>query len=65
MDDTLLKRREVAEQIHASEATVRRLGRAGQLDEVRISPGVVRVRASSVARLIANGYTAPGPQEAA
>jgi len=63
--DTLLKRREVADRIHASEATVRRLGRAGQLDEVRISPGVVRVRASSVDRLIEHGYTAREPQEAA
>jgi DNA-binding transcriptional regulator LsrR (DeoR family) len=65
MDEQLLKRREVAERIHASEATVRRLGRARQLDEVRISPGVVRVKASSVDRLIERGYTAPEPQEAA
>jgi hypothetical protein len=61
--DTLLTRRQVADRIHASEATVRRLGRAGQLDEVRISPGVVRVRASSVDRLIERGYTMPEPRE--
>lgn len=63
--DELLRRREVAAQIHASESTVRRYGRDGILEEVRIGPGIVRVKASSVARLIENGYTAPGPQEAA
>ena len=61
---TLLKYREVAGVLHVSESTARRLGRSGQLDEVRVSCGAVRVRADSVDRLIERGYTAPEPAEA-
>lgn len=38
----LLKYPEVAFRLHVSESTARRLGRAGVLEEVRVSPGVVR-----------------------
>jgi predicted site-specific integrase-resolvase len=62
---TLLKYREAAERIHASESTARRLGRCGRLDERRISEGCVRVTEESVERLIESGYTTPEPQEAA
>lgn len=52
----LLSYPEVAERIHASESTARRLGRSGVLDEVRVSAGVVRVREDSVDRLLQHGY---------
>jgi predicted site-specific integrase-resolvase len=62
---TLLKYREAAGALHVSESTARRLGRNGQLDEVRVSDGAVRVTADSIDRLIERGRTAPAPQEAA
>ena len=56
----LLTHREVAARLHVSLSTARRLGAAGQLEQVRVSPGAVRVREDSVQRLIINGYPAPG-----
>ena len=58
MATSLMKYSEVAARIHASESTARRLGRAGRLEEVRISPGAVRVRVESVQQLLDRGYDA-------
>lgn len=62
MTTLLLTPREVSEQLRVSLSTTRRLGAAGQLDLVRVSPGAVRIRADSVARLIEQGY--PSGQKA-
>lgn len=63
-DDHLLKYSEAARLLHCSESTARRLGASGQLEQLRISPGIVRVRASSVTRYLQHGYSAPQLQEA-
>ena len=51
----LLTRAEVADQLHVSERTVRRLGSAGRLDEIRVSDRAVRVTKESVKRHLAEG----------
>jgi excisionase family DNA binding protein len=64
MATALLTYPEAAERIHVSVSTARRLGRAGRLDEIRVSRGAVRVREDSVERLIQFGYDT-GPSQAA
>jgi excisionase family DNA binding protein len=54
-DDLLLTRAEAAERLHVSIQTVRRLGESGDLDEVQVGPRAVRVRGSSVDRLVREG----------
>jgi excisionase family DNA binding protein len=49
----LLDRGEAAERLHVSERTVRRLGAAGSLDEIRVSDRAVRVTEDSVERHLA------------
>lgn len=49
----LLDRAEVAERLHVSERTVRRLGADGRIDEVRVSDRAVRVTEASVERHLA------------
>ncbi len=51
----LLDRREVAERLHVSMSTVRRLGKAGALVEVQVGPRAVRVTRDSVDGLIKSG----------
>lgn len=55
MAGALLDRAEAAERLHVSEMTVRRLGRAGDLDEIRVSKRAVRVTEESVERHITRG----------
>jgi len=49
----LLTRAEAAEQLRVSERTVRRLGAAGKITDVRLTEHTVRIDAASVARYIA------------
>ena len=66
MATDLLTYSETADRIHVSVSTARRLGRAGRLDEVRVSPGAVRVRLASVERLLQHGYDGqPGGEASA
>jgi excisionase family DNA binding protein len=51
----LISRSEAAERLHVSERTARRLGDAGELDEVRVSWKVVRVTRASVEHLRSHG----------
>lgn len=51
----LIRRCEVAERLHVSMSTVRRLGKSGDLVEVQIGKRAVRVEADSVDRLIRSG----------
>ena len=51
--DRLLNRLEVAERLHVSEGTVRRLAAAGHLVRVQVSARMWRVPESSVEALIA------------
>ena len=53
---TLLDRTEAAERLHVSVMTVRRLGRDGSLDEVRVSKRAIRITEDSVVRHIAAGH---------
>jgi len=62
MTTSLLTHREAAERLRVSLSTARRLGTAGQLDRVRISPGAVRIREESVRRLLEHGYPAQDPR---
>jgi len=52
----LIKYKDAARCLGASESTARRLGASGHLDERRISAGVVRVTQESVDRLVECGY---------
>ena len=54
-DDLLLTRAEAAERLRVSVQTVRRLAESGHLDELQVSARAVRVRASSVDRLVREG----------
>lgn len=54
MAGALLDRAEAAERLHVSEMTVRRLGRAGDLDEIRVGKRAVRVTEESIDRHIAS-----------
>jgi hypothetical protein len=63
--DPLIKPSDVATRIHMSEKTVRRLCASGELDSVRVSPRGLRIRESSVDRLIQSGIRSPGTQGAA
>ena len=47
-DVVLLDRSEAAERLRVSERTVRRWGKAGLLDEIRVGPRLIRVTAASV-----------------
>jgi excisionase family DNA binding protein len=49
----LIDRAEAAERLHVSERTVRRLGAAGRLDEIRVSDRAVRVTEDSLERHLA------------
>ncbi len=49
----LLDRGEAAERLHVSEMTVRRLGKAGHLTEVRVGERAIRIEEDSVERHIA------------
>ena len=51
----LLTRTEAAERLRVSVQTVRRLAESGHLDEVQVSARAVRVRTSSVDRLVREG----------
>ncbi len=50
---SLLDRSEVAARLRVSEMTVRRLGRAGHLTEVRVGKRAIRIEEDSVERHIA------------
>jgi excisionase family DNA binding protein len=54
MPGGLLDRAEAAERLHVSEMTVRRLGRAGDLDEIRVSKRAVRITLDSIERHLAS-----------
>jgi excisionase family DNA binding protein len=54
----LLRREEVADRLHVSVTTVRRLGRSGALAEVRIGRRMIRIKAGSVDKLIEDGQHA-------
>ena len=54
-DDLLLTRAEVAERLHVSVQTVRRLAESGHPDEVQVSAHAVRVRLGSVDRPVRQG----------
>jgi excisionase family DNA binding protein len=54
-DNRLLTRAEAAERLRVSVQTVRRLAESGHLAEVQVSARAVRVRASSVDRLVREG----------
>ncbi|MGI8452142.1 MAG: helix-turn-helix domain-containing protein [Streptosporangiaceae bacterium] len=54
MADVLLDRAEAAERLHVSQMTVRRLGREGFLDEIRVSKRAVRITLESVDRHLAS-----------
>jgi predicted site-specific integrase-resolvase len=58
----LLDRAEVAERLHVSEKTVRRLGAAGRLDEIRVSDRAVRVTEVSLERHLADRRVHRGAQ---
>ena len=49
----LLSRDEVAERLHVSRRTVRRLAKAGQLDEIFVAPQSPRITPESVERHLA------------
>jgi excisionase family DNA binding protein len=53
MGGRLLDRGEAAERLHVSQMTVRRLGAAGHLTEVRVGERAVRIDEDSVERHIA------------
>jgi excisionase family DNA binding protein len=53
MSGRLLDRSEVADLLHVSEMTVRRLGAAGHLTEVRVGKRAVRVTEASIEAHIA------------
>lgn len=53
MSGRLLDRGEAAERLHVSEMTVRRLGKAGHLTEVRVGERAIRIEEDSVERHIA------------
>jgi excisionase family DNA binding protein len=61
----LLDRAEVAERLHVSEMTVRRLARAGHLDEIRVSARAVRIDEDSVERHLAARRIIPSERTAA
>jgi excisionase family DNA binding protein len=61
MPGRLLERGEVAERLHVSEMTVRRLGRAGHLEEIRVSDRAIRITEDSVeAHIAERRVTRPG-----
>jgi excisionase family DNA binding protein len=49
----LLDRSETAERLHVSKMTVRRLGAAGRIEEIRVGERAVRITEQSVERYIA------------
>jgi excisionase family DNA binding protein len=49
----LLDRSEVAERLHVSPMTVRRLGASGRLDEIRVGERAIRIPEESVERHLA------------
>jgi excisionase family DNA binding protein len=53
MSGRLLDRSEAAERLHVSEMTVRRLGKAGHLTEVRVGERAIRIDEDSIERHIA------------
>jgi excisionase family DNA binding protein len=53
MSGRLLDRGETAERLHVSSMTVRRLGKAGHLTEVRVGKRAIRIEEDSVERYIA------------
>ena len=53
MPGRLLDRGEAADRLHVSEMTVRRLGRSGDLEEIRVSERAVRITEASVEAHIA------------
>jgi predicted site-specific integrase-resolvase len=63
--DDLMRRADVADCLGVSERTVRRLGRAGAIDEIQVSLRSVRITKSSVARLIAARRITPETRTAA
>lgn len=71
MSGRLLDRGEAAERLHVSEKTVRRLGRAGHLEEIRVSERAVRITEDSLERHLAErrirhgseAVTTPQPAE--
>jgi excisionase family DNA binding protein len=64
MSGRLLDRPEVAGRLHVSEMTVRRLGVAGHLDEVRVGERAVRITEESVERHIAGRRITRGSEGA-
>lgn len=56
--ERLLSRDEVAERLHVSRRTVRRLARAGQLDETFVTPQSPRITPESVERHLERNRTA-------
>lgn len=55
MQPDLVKRRDAAERLGVSEATIRRLIRKGELTEVRVTPDCPRVRVVDIDRLVSSG----------
>jgi excisionase family DNA binding protein len=61
MTGPLLDRGETAVRLHVSKMTVRRLGAAGDLEEIRVGKRAIRITEESVERyLVANRVTRPG-----
>jgi excisionase family DNA binding protein len=56
----LLDRAETAERLHVSRMTVRRLGAAGLLEEIRVGARAVRITEQSIERHLADGRARPG-----
>ena len=50
----LLNRTEAAERMHVSKMTVRRLGAAGHLEEIRVGARAIRITEESVDRHLAD-----------
>lgn len=61
MTGPLLDRGETADRLHVSKMTVRRLGAAGDLEEIRVGKRAIRITEESVERyLAARRVTRPG-----
>ena len=54
MTGVLLDRAEAAERLHVSPMTVRRLGREGCLEEIRVGKRAVRITLDSIERHLAS-----------
>jgi excisionase family DNA binding protein len=59
MTGRLLDRAETAARLHVSEMTVRRLGAAGRLTEVRVGERAIRIDEDSIERHIAERTIQP------